>query len=376
MKISQMGTPALLLDRNKLQRNIDVMQSRLQSLKVPFRVHLKTAKCAKIAAMVLSPNNPSITVSTVREAEYFFDHGVRDFLYAVGIAPNKLSRVAQLMKKGAVVRLCLDSMVQARALQEAGSNCGLAYDAVIEIDCDGHRGGLPPQSPEIDQIARYLKGSSNVRFCGLMTHAGGSYDMRDIDGIRTMAAQERDAVVSCGQRLSDQGLRSEILSAGSTPTATYGQDWSGLTEVRAGVYLFHDLVMAGLGVCSIDDIALSVLACVIAVQPERQRLIVDAGWMALSRDRGTADHAVDQGYGLVCDINGRPLGDLVVTETNQEHGIVASRTGAPIDFERLCVGSLVRVLPSHACATAAMHRHYHVVDGQEANAVWCRDDGW
>ena len=134
--------------------------------------------------------------------------------------------------------------------------------------------------------------------------------------------------------------------------------------------------MAGLGVCAIDDIALSVLACVIAVQPERQRVIIDAGWMALSRDRGTANHVVDQGYGLVCDLDGYPLGDLVVVETNQEHGIVASRSGAEIDFNALSVGTLVRVLPSHACATAAMHAHYHVVDGMMTDEVWYRDDGW
>lgn len=376
MKISQMETPALLLDRSKLQHNIDAMHSRLQALDVPLRVHLKTAKCAEVAALVLPDEQAAITVSTLREAEYFFEHGVRDFLYAVGIAPNKLPRVANLMASGGKVTLCLDSMAQARALQEAGSRLGVRFAAVIEIDCDGHRGGLPPQSQRIDEIAGYLQQASCAHFAGLMTHAGGSYDMRDIDGIRTMAAQERDAVVSCGQRLSKQGLHCEILSAGSTPTATYGQDWSGLTEVRAGVYLFNDLVMAGLGVCTLDDIALSVLACVIAVQPERQRLIVDAGWMALSRDRGTASQAIDQGYGLVCGIDGRPLGDLVVAETNQEHGIIASRSGAEIDFEALSVGTLVRILPSHACATAAMHAHYHVVDGPTANEVWSRDNGW
>ena len=164
---------------------------------------------------------------------------------------------------------------------------------------------------------------------------------------------------------------------GSTPTAYFAQDLAGVTEVRAGVFMFFDLVMTGLGVCTQEDIALSVLASVIGHQPGKGWVITDAGWMALSRDRGTASQVLDQGYGRVCDIAGAPLGDLIVAEASQEHGVVADRNGSATRGPHLAIGDMVRILPNHACATGAMHKHYHVIDGeQEVVDVWPRINGW
>jgi D-serine deaminase-like pyridoxal phosphate-dependent protein len=152
-----------------------------------------------------------------------------------------------------------------------------------------------------------------------------------------------------------------------------------VSEVRVGVYMFQDLVMAGIGVCSVEDIALSVLVSVIGHQSERGWIITDGGWTALSRDRGTQSQTVDHGYGLVCDVGGRVLkDDLIVLSTNQEHGIVARRDAGPIDPQRFPVGTLLRVLPNHACATATQHPCYHVVDGTAPEVLerWERFAGW
>jgi D-serine deaminase-like pyridoxal phosphate-dependent protein len=212
---------------------------------------------------------------------------------------------------------------------------------------------------------------------GVMTHAGDSYHCASVDAIRAMAERERAAVVHCAAALREAGLPCPVVSVGSTPTATFGERFDGVTEVRAGVYMFFDLVMAGLGVCAIDDIALSVLATVIGHQAEKGWIITDAGWMALSRDRGTAKQTVDQGYGVVCDVAGVPISDLVVSDTNQEHGIVADRRGRAMDVSRYPVGTQLRILPNHACATAAQHAEYHVVGGSvELDAVWPRFGGW
>jgi D-serine deaminase-like pyridoxal phosphate-dependent protein len=169
-----------------------------------------------------------------------------------------------------------------------------------------------------------------------------------------------------------------MISVGSTPTAHHATDLSGVTEVRAGVFVFFDLVMAGIGICSVDDIALSVLATVIGHQRDKGWILVDAGWMAMSRDRGTAKQDVDQGYGLVCDRDGRPYGDLILVDANQEHGIIALRPGASGALPDLAVGDRVRILPNHACATGAQHDRYHVVrDGSDmVEAVWPRFGGW
>jgi D-serine deaminase-like pyridoxal phosphate-dependent protein len=130
-------------------------------------------------------------------------------------------------------------------------------------------------------------------------------------------------------------------------------------------------------VCRTDDIALSVLCSVIGHQPEKGWIITDAGWMALSRDRGTAAQKIDQGYGVVCDIEGHPLDGFIVTSANQEHGIVSRRDGGAIDGSQFPIGTLLRVLPNHACATAAQHAAYQVVSGSvEIDAVWPRFSGW
>jgi D-serine deaminase-like pyridoxal phosphate-dependent protein len=190
------------------------------------------------------------------------------------------------------------------------------------------------------------------------------------------AEVERRSVVNAAAILREAGLACPVLSVGSTPTAHSATDLTGVTEVRAGVFVFFDLVMAGVGVCQVDDIAVSVLATVIGHQREKGWILVDAGWMALSQDRGTRRQDVDQGYGLVCDITGKPYGDLVVA--NQEHGIITVRPGSGGVLPDLAIGDRVRILPNHACATGAQHRSYHVVRGtsDQVEAEWPRFGGW
>jgi D-serine deaminase-like pyridoxal phosphate-dependent protein len=183
--------------------------------------------------------------------------------------------------------------------------------------------------------------------------------------------------VTAAEKLRAAGLPCAIVSVGSTPTAHFARDLTGVTEVRPGTYIFFDLVMSGLGVCRDDEIAISVLATVIGHQNRRGWTIVDAGWMAMSRDRGTASQPVDQFYGTVCDLDGRPYPDLVMLQANQEHGIVALRPGAAQTAPTLPIGTRVRILPNHACATAAQHDRYLVVNGgREIEVVWPRLNGW
>jgi D-serine deaminase-like pyridoxal phosphate-dependent protein len=282
-------------------------------------------------------------------------------------------RIAELTRRGARITTIVDSVEAARALAAAAAEAKVRVPALIEIDSDGHRAGVvPADEARLTEIGAALGESLQ----GVMTHAGDSYNCESTEAIAQVAERERSAVVSCAKVLRSHGHVAPVVSVGSTPTATFARSFEGVSEVRTGVYVFHDLVMAGLGVCAVEDIAISVLASVIGHQRDRNWIITDAGWMALSRDRGTSRQKLDQGYGLVCDAEGRPLEDLIVVDANQEHGIVARRDGGTIDFGRYPIGSLLRVLPNHACATAAQHGEYRVLREGKPVDVWERFSGW
>ena len=367
--LAALHTPTLLLDESKMMRNIARLEERASTLGVALRPHLKTAKSVEVAQRLSHGAPGPITVSTLAEAEVFHGAGFADILYAVGIAPSKLDRVMALRAKGCELTVILDSVEQARAVADAG------VPALIEIDSDGHRGGLAPDDPTLVEVGRRLHAGGGLR--GIMTHAGESYGVSGRAAHADFAERERVACVTAAEALRAARLPCPVISVGSTPTAHAARDLTGVTELRAGVHMFFDLVMAGIGVCDLDDIALSVLTTVIGHQPARGWILVDAGWMALSRDRGTATQAVDQGYGIVCDAEGRPIPDLIVASANQEHGVIALRKGAAGSLPDLPVGTLLRILPNHACATAAQHGHYDVLpaDGG-ALRVWSRFGGW
>lgn len=375
--LDDLETPCLLLDMERMTRNVRRLRDHLHGLGVPLRPHVKTAKCIEIARLMCGGAAGPVTVSTLREAEQFHEGGFSDILYAVGISPGKLTRVCALRRAGLELSIILDNPEAAAAAAAASRETRDRIPVLIEIDSDGRRAGIEPGDPLLLEIGRIIHdGGADLR--GVMTHAGGSYDHPGAAALAAFAERERAAAVMCAETLRGAGLPCPVVSVGSTPTARYARDLSGVAEVRAGVFVFHDLVMAGLGVCDIDDIAISVLATVIGHRPERGWILVDAGWMAMSRDRGTAAQAVDQGYGLVCDLSGRPYPDLIMEGANQEHGILALRAGAAAGLPDLPVGSLVRLLPNHACATAAQFDRYHVLgDHIEGVAVtWPRFSGW
>jgi len=367
--LAVLPTPALLLDEATMMRNINRLADRARALEVTLRPHLKTAKSVE-AARRLSGGQPGpVTVSTLAEAEVFHSAGYTDILYAVGIAPAKLERVRALRDRGCDLTVILDSAGQARAAADA------TVPALIEIDSDGHRGGLAPTDPELVGIGRILHQAGALR--GVVTHAGESYTVSGAEAHAAFAERERAACVAAAGALRGAGLPCPVVSVGSTPTAHAARDLTGVTELRAGVYMFFDLVMAGIGVCTLDDIALSVLTTVIGHQPAKGWVLADAGWMALSRDRGTAAQAVDQGYGVVCDAEGRPFPGLIVTAANQEHGVIALRPGAAGPMPDLPLGTLLRILPNHACATAAQHGAYNVLPAEGGPLrVWPRFGGW
>ncbi|MFQ5764647.1 MAG: alanine racemase [Rhodospirillales bacterium] len=372
MDLDGLPTPTLVLDEGRLRRNVAAMTGRAKALGVGLRPTMKTAKSAEVAKRALDGNFGGIAVSTLLEAEYFLDHGIGDITYAVCVVPRKLDPAAALIERGADLKLITDDAGVARAIAADGR----PFKVLIEIDCGEHRTGVAPDGLELLAIADALKASAGAQLAGVLTHAGHSYLCRSGDEMARIAEDERAAVAAAAERLRDAGHPCAIVSVGSTPTARFAKDLTGVTEMRPGVYMLGDLFQAGIGTCAIDDIAASVLASVIAHRPDENVLLIDAGGLALSKDRSTAALDEDCDYGLVCDARtGTPIAGLRVAAVHQEHGHVTG--AAPLAFDHLPVGAKVRVLPNHVCMTAAAYDAYSVIDDAgRVIATWGRCNGW
>ena len=369
-------TPCLVVEQGKLASNAKRLRKRFLGTGVVHRPHLKTVKSLDAARYALPSSAGPAAVSTLREAEEFGRAGITDLMYAVGIAPQKLERVRKLRESGVDLKIVVDNVPGAQAVAAHARDHGHPLPTLVEIDVDGHRSGVEPHDRDtLLAVARALDGHRCL--AGVLTHAGDSYRLSDPAALRAAAEEERSTMAEVADSLRDAGLPCEMVSIGSTPTALSLMDTNGITEVRAGVYLFFDLCQAGIGVCGIDEIALSVLTTVIGHQRKKNWTICDAGWMAMSADRSTASQTVNQYLGVVCDVHGRPLGDLVLIRASQEHGVIAARPGSDGEVPDLPVGTRLRILPNHACATAAQHETYQVVDRDlRIRASWARFGGW
>jgi D-serine deaminase-like pyridoxal phosphate-dependent protein len=378
MNIDQLDTPELILDKTRLVRNIDAMTLRAQELGVDLRPHLKTAKSAKVAQLAVKDNAGGITVATLSEAEYFFQNGFEDITYANCIIPSKLDRVAALLAKGAKLSLITDNYEVAMAIANFIPPDNILFKVMIEIDCGEHRTGISYNDPELLIIADILNEAPNIELEGVLTHAGHSYSCRTVEDMADIAEEERFAVVSAAKLLRKNSYRCPTVSAGSTPCVMFARDATGLTEVRPGVHMFGDMFHAGLGTRNINEIAVTVLASVIAHRKNDNQLYIDAGGLALSKDRATGafDGVADCGYGRVCGAKtAEPISDLFVQSVHQEHGLVVSKS--PLPFDLLPIGSKVRIMPNHVCMTAAAYSAYQVIEGgTEVIDIWDRCNGW
>lgn len=360
--LEELITPVALIDQQRMIQNARSLTARLGEYGVPLRLHVKTCKSPEAALLCQDGNPGPITVASLEEASCFANAGFTDILYAVGITLPKLAKLAGLRRHK--LKLILDSPEMATRL----ANVSDGLEVLIEIDSDGHRGGIAPESNQLLKIARVLKQNGH-HLAGVLTHAGSAYELPQPSpqAFRELARRESRAVVKAARILEKSGYDCAIISMGSTPTAIFGQNFQGITEVRAGTHVFMDCVMVALGICRPEDMALSVLATIIGRKGDGS-LVTDAGWSALSCDRG-----VDfgrYGYGLVADIDGEIYPGTTVRELNQEHGIIE-----PGYCTALNVGDLVRIYPAHACATANCFSKYHVMTPDGELVLWRKAPG-
>ncbi|MDC1086010.1 alanine racemase [Alphaproteobacteria bacterium] len=374
--LDDLNTPCLILDKNVLEKNCNKAREKCRKLNTTLRPHVKTPKSIEVAKIALGKETGPITVSTIREAEYFADAGFKDILYAVCIIPKKLERLHFIQKKyNCTIRMVIDSVFVAKEILKFAKTSNANFEVLIEIDCGEGRGGINFQDENIREISKIFDECGYSKLIGVMSHAGHSYSTNDKNEIVSISNKERDDALASINNFTNINRTPPVVSIGSTPTMFCASHLNGVSEIRAGIYMFWDLAQASKGICEIKDIAVTVLTSVIGHNYQNKKIIVDAGALALSKDISANKFMQEVGYGLVCNPNtGLPLSDLAISEVHQEHGAInISDTSW---FDKLPIGSLLRVLPNHACLTCAAYENYNVLENETINDRWDRINGW
>ena len=355
--LSELETPAMVLDLDVLEHNIERMAERMTALGVALRPHFKTHKNLQIAAAQAQYGIVGFTVSTVAEAEALAGAGCRDLTWAFPLIPSRLRRVFGLMRRtGATVRLVVDSPQAVDALEQEIARTRetpLASGSVhvwLKVDCGYHRAGVDPAAREAVELARRLQESADLAFDGILSHSGHAYDVHARSDLMRVAEEERRTMTDFADRLRGRGIAVPGVSVGSTPTMSVVENLDDVTEARPGNYVFYDYTQTEIGSCGVEDCALTVLSTVVSSQPGAQHSVIDAGALSLSKDPGP-EWIKPLSYGRIySDYQRQELDpELRLVSLSQEHGIVN---------RRLPVGTRVRILPNHSCLTVACHRFY------------------
>ena len=341
--LDTLDTPALIVDVERMGRNLTTVTGDLARAGVAVRPHWKTSKCVEVARRQLALGAVGFTCSTPAEVRALGDAGFRGLLWAhLAVGVHKVGFAVEAVRRYGVT-LMVDSAAVARPLDAALSEAGLVADVLLEVDTGLGRTGVEPVAAV--GLADLLAGLPALRLRGVMTHEGHLYGLgTDRAVLDAAASASASALVGVAQALRAAGHVVEVVSVGSTPGLAAGPYVAGVTEARPGTYVFEDGNPVRPGTCTLDDCALTVLARVVSTQ-RSGTAIIDAGSKAMSSDAVSAE----TGYGMVLDQDCRPLDAVTFPRANEEHGfLTGSGTSA------LAVGDLVRVLPHHACATVNM----------------------
>lgn len=372
-ELAGLATPTLLLDHPRLVRNVARIADRSRTLGVRLRPHVKTHKSVEVARLQIASGADGLMVSTLAEARVFAAHGFSDLTYGVPIEPGKFAAVCALVAQGVRLGVITDDAAVPGPLGDVAAAAGVTLDVWIKVDTGYHRCGVAPDGDDLRVLADRIGSHRALRFAGLLTHAGHAYHARGVAAVRQVAATERDLMRRARTALAAAGIATPVVSVGSTPAITTVDHLDGVDEVRAGNYVFFDVAQATIGSCTRDDAVLTVLAAVVHRDRTAGKVILDAGGIALSKDRGAVDLDPAVGYGELLDLEGRDLG-LRVDGLSQEHGVV---TGVgPGALDALPVGARVRIRVNHACLTAAQHAAYVVHDGTRVVDRWVNHRGW
>lgn len=330
----ELSTPAVVVDLDIAERNISRMAERLRAKGIAHRPHIKTTKSAYFVNKQLEAGASGITVAKLSEAKTFVDLGIDNILVAYPIVgEDKLQRMEALRKKAHII-VTVDSLEAAEGLSNVGVRSGQPVEVLIEVDGGLHRGGRQPGEDALE-FARSISALPGIRLKGIMGYFGTIYRNKDEESFRKAVQYESLVLRETASLLKAAGFCTEIISGGSSPAAMMCEYLDGVTEVRAGNYIFFDASGVSMGLAAESDCALRVIATVVSV-PLPGRATIDAGTKTLTSDK--AHHR--EGFGIVV---GQP--DVRITALNEEHGF--------LEFDlakvQLRVGDRVAIIPNHSC---------------------------
>jgi D-serine deaminase-like pyridoxal phosphate-dependent protein len=337
-RLEDLETPVPLIDLAIVERNLRRWQKRCNEAGFASRPHIKTHKLAPLASFQIALGSRGITVQKLGEAEVMAAAGIRDILLTFNVVgAHKLQRLADLAKRTEIA-VVADNDFVVEGLAAAGKSAGRPIGVLVECDTGARRNGA--QSPEAArQLARKIASTPGLRFDGLMTYPR--------PGTRQATASFLD---ESRDLLSRDGIASKVVSTGGTPDMYSDEGLAGITEYRAGTYVYCDRSLVARRVCEMSDCAVHVLATVVS-RPTGDRAIIDAGSKSL-----TSDLLGLSGYGTLTS-----HGNAQISEVSEEHGHVDLAGTA----DKPGIGDLVRVLPNHVCPVSNLFDKVVLIRGSE-----------
>jgi D-serine deaminase-like pyridoxal phosphate-dependent protein len=363
MKISDLLSPAIIIDVERLDHNIEFMAAKAEENGVNLRPHIKTHKCIEIGNRQRTAGAKGITVSTPAEAKAFAGAGFTDITYAVPLAPDKFATMLDLSKK-VKLNLLVESFETVDRLVEFSMDNDAQFHVLLKVNCGNNRVGVDPKSRSAIKLAKRI--SQKLNFEGILAHAGQSYSAHSVVEIKRIAQHEQDIMISFAKSLRSEGIEIGTVSIGSTPTTWLVDSFKeGITEIRPGNYVFFDYTQVALGTCDFKDVALTVLASVISTSPGR--VVIDAGATALSKDLGPTHIDDSGGYGkIIRNYETSLIEDhFILNSLSQEHGKITATSE-----HSLKPGDTLRIFPNHSCLTANLYDHYYVVQSDSVVDKW------
>jgi D-serine deaminase-like pyridoxal phosphate-dependent protein len=359
VRIHDLRTPCVLVDRTRVERNIARMQDAANARGMRLRPHAKTHKSVALARLQVGRGAVGICCAKLGEAEVFADAGVEDIRLPYPLNPVNADRVIALLDR-AHLSFIVDHMEVARGWSRAMQDARRTVDVLVKVDVGFHRCGIDPDAVDAAGFVARIAGLPGLRFRGLLSHAGHAYGATSDAETSAIADAEARLLRGLAARVADRGVPVEEISVGATPTARFSLQQHGITELRPGNYIYYDRTQVGLGAASWSDCALTVLARVVS-RPADDRIILDCGSKTLTNDaaRGTG-HTAGHGAVLRALDSDAPDEALVVERLSEEHANVRVRDGG----SALKPGDLVRVVPNHSCVVSNLVDAVWVVAGE------------